>query len=86
MHILHVLELNVNPDAGICVNSRYLKSIVNNSVIVCDEIIDVTDSVSIHVTNIVLTNATNTVLTNVTNIVPANVASTMAINSENKNL
>ena len=35
-----------NPSIFICENNKYLKSIVNDSVIVCDEIINVTGSVS----------------------------------------
>ena len=41
---------------------RYLKSIVNTSVIVCNEIINVTDSVSTDVTSIILVNVRGTVL------------------------
>ena len=41
---------------SICENSKYLKSIVDNSVVVCDKIISVTDSVSTDVTNTMSTN------------------------------
>ena len=41
-------------------NSRYLKSIVDDSAIVCDEIISVTDSASTSVTNTISTNVTST--------------------------
>ena len=47
-----------------------IATIVDNSVIVCNEIINVTDSVS----------------TNVTNTISTNVASTVSINSDNKEL
>ena len=46
----------------------YLKSVVNNLVIVCDEIINVTDST----------------LTNVTNVISTNALSTVSINSDDK--
>ena len=39
-------------------NNRYLKSIVDDCVIACDEIINVMDSVSINVRNTKLINAT----------------------------
>ena len=54
----------------------YLKGIINNSVIICDEIMNVIDSAS--------TNVTNAILTNATNIILANVASTVSINSDDK--
>ena len=47
----------------ICEKSRYLKSIVDDSVIVHDNIINVIDSVSTNVTNNMSTNVTNTVST-----------------------
>ena len=49
-------------------NVKYLKSIGDTSVIVCDKIINATDNVSINVTNTILTNMTNTISTNVTSI------------------
>ena len=52
----------------ICENSRYLKSIDNDSVIVCDEIINVRDNAS----------------TNVTNAIPTNVKRFFSINSDDK--
>ena len=64
--------------ACICKNSRYLKSISDDSVIVCDVIINVTDSVS--------KNVTSTIPTNVTNTIPLNVMCTVPINSHNKKL
>ena len=42
-----------NATICICENSRYLKSVVDNSVILCDEIINVTASVSTNVTSTV---------------------------------
>ena len=59
-------------------NSRYLKSISDDSVIVCDGIINVTDSVS--------KNVTSTIPTSVTNTIPLNVMCTVPINSHNKKL
>ena len=47
----------------ICEKSRYLKSIVNDSVIARDKIINVTDSVPTNVTNNISTHVTNTVST-----------------------
>ena len=47
---------NWNPSSCVCENSRYLKSIVEYSVVVCDEIISVMDSVSANVTNTISTN------------------------------
>ena len=41
----HKKDLSWNTSTCIYENRRYLKSIVDNSVIVCDEIINVTDSV-----------------------------------------
>ena len=49
-----------NPSALICVNSRYLKSIADESVVVCNEVINVTDSVSTNVTNTLPTNVMST--------------------------
>ena len=52
---------------------KYLKSIADNSVIVCDEILNAADSAS-----------TNTTSTNVTNTLPTNVMSTVSRNLHNK--
>lgn len=41
-----------------------MKSIADNSVIVCDKVISITDSVSVNVTNTVTTNATSIVQKN----------------------
>ena len=57
-----------NPSTCICENIRYLKSIVDDSVIVWNEMINVADSVS----------------ANVTNTISANVTSTVSINSDDK--
>ena len=53
-----------NPNTCICENSNYLKSIVDDSVIVYDEIINVTESVSTNVTITTLTNFTSSVSIN----------------------
>ena len=52
----------------ICENSRYLKSIDDDSVIVCDEVINVRDNAS----------------TNETNAIPTNVKRFFSINSDDK--
>ena len=44
-----------NPSRFICENSKYLKSIADSSVIVCDEIIDVMDIVSTKLANTIAT-------------------------------
>ena len=51
-------------NTSICDNSRYLKSIINESVIVCNEIINVTEIVSTNVTNFIPTNVTRAVSIN----------------------
>ena len=56
----------------ICENGRYLKIIANDSVIASDEIISITNSVSINVANSVSTNVTSTLSKNVTRTVPIN--------------
>ena len=60
----------------LCENSEYLKRTTDDSVIPCDEIINIMDSVS--------TDVTNTLSTNETNIIPANITSTVSINSNDK--
>ena len=65
-----------NPSTCICENGKSLKSIVDTSVIVCDEIINATDSVS--------TNVINTIPTNITNTISKNVTSIASINSDDK--
>ena len=57
-----------NCSTWICEIIRYLKSIVDDSVIMCNEIISVTNISS----------------TNVTNTLPVNVMSTVSINSDHK--
>ena len=59
-------------------NSRYLKSIIDGSVMMCDDIINVANSVSTNGTYTLSTNVTNTVITKVTRTVP--------INSDGKNV
>ena len=56
-----------NPSTCIYEKSRHLESILDDSVIVCDEIINAAESVS--------TNVTNTIPTVVTNTMPRNVVS-----------
>ena len=57
-------DFSWNPNICICKNSRYFKSAVDNSVIVCDQIINVIESVSTNVTNTISTNVTSTVSIN----------------------
>ena len=57
-------DFSWNYSTCICQNSRYLKVIVDDSVTVCDEIINFTDSISKNVKNTILTNVMNTVLIN----------------------
>ena len=49
-----------NPSTCICENSKYLKSITDNSVTECDEIVIVRDIVSTKKTNSIATNVTST--------------------------
>ena len=65
-----------NPSVCTYENGKYLKSIADTSVIVCDKIINAKDSVS--------TNVTNNIPTYMTNTTSANVASTVSINSDDK--
>ena len=67
---------NWNLRSCICEKGKYLKSIADTLVIVCDKIINATDNV--------LTNITNTIPTNMTNIISANVASTVSRRSDDK--
>ena len=60
-----------NPRTRICENSKFLKSIVDESVVTCNEIINATDDIP-------------TNMTNVTNTIPTNVTSTVSINSGDK--
>ena len=50
-----------NLSTCICENIRHLKSIVGDSVIVCDEVVSITNSVSTNVTNTIPTNVTNSI-------------------------
>ena len=52
-----------NPSACIFENRKYLKGLVDTSVIVCDDIINATDSVSTNVANTVPTNMKNSMST-----------------------
>ena len=65
-------------------NGRYLKSIIDNSVIVCDKIIYATDSVSTNMTNTISTNVTNTLPTNITKTLPTNFMSIVFITKKSK--
>ena len=51
-----------NPSICTCENTMYLKSIVDSSVIVCDEIISIKDTVSRNAANTISTNVTSTML------------------------
>ena len=51
-------DYNWNPSPCICENSKYLISIVDTSVIECDEIISVKDIVSTEIINTIAINAT----------------------------
>ena len=57
-------DYSFNSSKYICDNNKYLESIVDKSVTLCDEIINVTDSVS--------TNVTNTIAEIVMSTVPIN--------------
>ena len=61
---------------GIWEKSKHLKSIADASVIVCDEILNITGSVP--------TNVTNTIPKNMTNTISANVTSTVLIIFDDK--
>ena len=54
-----------NPSTCLCENGKYLKSIADTLVSVCDEIINATDNVSTNVTNTIPTNFMSIVSTNV---------------------
>ena len=53
-------DYNWNPSTRVCENSKYLKSIVDTSVIKYDETISVLDTVSTKMTNTIATNVTST--------------------------
>ena len=53
-----VIIVGVDLITCICENSKYLKSIADDSAIVCDEIIDAIDIVSTKLTNTLATNVT----------------------------
>ena len=65
-----------NRNKDICETGKYLKSIIDSSVILCDEILNTTDSVS--------TNVTKTISTSMLDTISTNVASTVSINSGDK--
>ena len=53
-----------SPSTCICENGKYVKSTVVESVIMCNEIINVTNDIPTNVTNTLLTNVTSTVSIN----------------------
>ena len=57
-------DYNWSPNTCICENGRYLKSIADTSVIVCNEIIIANDNVSTTVASVTLGNVTSTILKN----------------------
>ena len=54
-----IIKYSWNPSTCICENSKYLKSIADTSVIECDEVITVMDTVSTKMTNAIATNVTS---------------------------
>ena len=66
--IKHVNDYSWNPSTCFCENGNYLKSIVNTSVIECDEIIIVINIESTKKPNAIAAKKTNTITTNVTSI------------------
>ena len=50
-------------------NSKYLKSITDSSLIVCDKILNDTNNVSTNLTNTIPANMTNSISTNITSTV-----------------
>ena len=59
-----------NPSTCICENGKYLRSIADTSVIVCDEVINASDIAPTKMTNNISANVTNTLPTNVMSNVP----------------
>ena len=66
------IDYSWNPITCICENGKYLKSIVDISVNVCNRTMKAVDSVSTNVTNTIPTNMINTISTNVTSTVSIN--------------
>ena len=54
-------DYSLNPVTYVPENSEYLKHIIDDLVIKCDEIINVTDSASVNLTNNIPTNVMSTV-------------------------
>ena len=85
-------DYSCNACSCICKNSRYLhKTFFDDSIILCDETMNVTGTVSIILTNAKLTNvtsaipnATNTKLTNVMSTLSTNVTSSVTINCDDE--
>ena len=61
MYCICKKDYSWNPITCVCENRRYLQSIVDDLVIVCNEIISVTDSTSRNVTNTILANVMSSV-------------------------
>ena len=62
-HRLCTKDYSWNPSTCICENGKFFKSIVVTSVIVCNKIINATDSASSNVTNALPINMANTIST-----------------------
>ena len=57
-------DYNQNPSTCICENGKYLKSVVDDSKTLCDEVIYVMDIVSTKMTDTIATNVASTVSIN----------------------
>ena len=64
-----------NPSTCICENKRYLKSVADDAVTECDEILNFMDSASTNMTTSISSNALSTMSANVTNVKLTNVMS-----------
>ena len=73
-------DFNWNISTCIWKNSRFLKGIFDDSTFVCNEIINVIESVSTSVTITKSTEVTSAVPTNATSTMPRNVISTLSTN------
>ena len=58
---MYKTDYSWNPGTGICEDSKYLKIIFYNKLIVCNKIVSVSHSVSTNVTTSILSNLTSTV-------------------------
>ena len=77
------IDYSWNPSTCICENSRYLKHAADDSVIVCDEIINAANILSANMINAIPTNMTNSVPINVTNTITTNLTNTIPTNMKN---